>query len=162
MGERDISEHLTGERLQWSSTPCFLSQREGSSSALPKLRNRSGGLYPNSEELDPTPAKAMTASEQSEGPPQHPGQVLVTTPPIKGVMTQASRSASPVRGQKPKARTTVLQPAEGRPHTQKFRQNEITQRSMLQMKEQDKNLQELNEEEIGSLSEKELRVMIVR
>ena len=34
---------------------------------------------------------------------------------------------------------------------------------MLQMKEQDKNLQEqLNEEEIGSLSEKELRVMIVR
>ena len=44
-------------------------------------------------------------------------------------MTQASRSASPVRGQKPKARrTTVLQPAEKRPHTQKFRQNEITEK----------------------------------
>ena len=70
----------------------------------------------------------MTASEQGGGPPQHPGQVLVTTPPVKGVMTQASRSASPVRGQKPKARTTVLQPAEGRPHTQKFRQNEITEK----------------------------------
>ena len=33
---------------------------------------------------------------------------------------------------------------------------------MLQMQEQDKNLQELNEEEISNLSEKEFRVMIVK
>ena len=135
MGERDVSEQLTGKQLQWRNTQWFLSQWEGSSSALPELRsetqlrNRSGGLYTNSEVLDPTPAKAVTASEQGGGPPQHPGQVLVTTPPIKGIMTQASRSTSPARGQKPKARrTTILQPAERRPHTQKFRQNEITEK----------------------------------
>ena len=38
-----------------------------------------------------------------------------------------------------------------------------SQRNMLQMKEQDKNLQgQLNEEKIGNLPEKEFRVIIVK
>ena len=56
----------------------------------------------------------------------------------------------------------ILQLAERRPQTQYVRQNETTKKYVA-AKEQVKNVQEqLNEEEIGNLSEKELRVMIVK
>ena len=55
-----------------------------------------------------------------------------------------------------------LQPAKRRPQTQYIRQND-KQRNTQQMKEQGKKPpDETNEEEIGSLPEKEFRVMIVK
>ena len=53
-----------------------------------------------------------------------------------------------------------LQPARKRPQTQQVKQNEKTENTK-QMKEQVKNPPDLtNEEEIGSLPEKEFRIMI--
>ena len=55
----------------------------------------------------------------------------------------------------------MLQPVEMKPQTEKFRQNQKTEK--YASKDQDKNPQkQLNEEEIGNLTEKEFRVMIVR
>ena len=106
------------------------------------------------------------AGSYARGPTQFLGQALITItpikPPIKGITAQASGSTSPTRGQTPEARgTTILQPAESRPQHSKFDKMR-QQKNMLQMKEQDKNLQELNEEEISNLSEKEFRVIIVK
>ena len=64
-------------------------------------------------------------------------------------------------GQTPKTMETMnLQPARKRPQTQQVKQNEKTENTK-QMKEQVKNPPDLtNEEEIGSLPEKEFRIMI--
>ena len=61
------------------------------------------------------------------------------------------------RGQTAEARrTTVLQPVEQKPHSQKDRQDEKAE-------EQDKTPEkQLNEVEIGNLPEKEFRIMIVK
>ena len=63
--------------------------------------------------------------------------------------------ASSTRGQTAEARrTTILQPVEQEPHSQKDRHDE-RQRAMYQMKEQDKTPEkQLNEVEIGNLPEK--------
>ena len=51
----------------------------------------------------------------------------------------------------------------GHNHTHKKKKRERQQKNMSQMKEQGKNLQDqINEEETGSLPEKEFRVMIVK
>ena len=70
----------------------------------------------------------------------------------------SSRPASPTRGQTPEERrTTILQPAERRPQT-KARQNEMAEKYAP-----DKIPEEqLSETEIGNLSKKEFRVMIVK
>ena len=57
-------------------------------------------------------------------------------------------------------RTTILQPVEQKPHSQKDRQNEKTE-DYVPEKEQDKTPEkQLNEVEIGNLPEKEFRIMI--
>ena len=63
------------------------------------------------------------------------------------------------RGQTAEARrTTILQPVEEKPHSQKDRQ-----RTLYQMKEQYKTPEkQLNEVEIGNLPEKEFRIIIVK
>ena len=65
-------------------------------------------------------------------------------------------------GQTPEARgTTVLQPAEQRPQTQKVRQNEMAEDYVPD--EEDRTPEEqLSEVEISNLPEKEFRVMIVK
>ena len=55
-----------------------------------------------------------------------------------------------------------MQPVKRRPQTQQDKQNE-RQKNTQQMKEQGQNTPDLtNEEEIGSLPEKEFRIMIVK
>ena len=59
-------------------------------------------------------------------------------------------------------RTTILQPVEQKPHSQKDRQDE-KQRAIYQMQEQDKTTEkQLNEVEIGNVPDKEIRIMIVK
>ena len=59
-------------------------------------------------------------------------------------------------------RTTILQPVEQKPHSQKERQNEKA-KDYVPDEEQDKTPEkQLNEVEIGNLSEKEFRIMIVK
>ena len=68
--------------------------------------------------------------------------------------------ASSTRGQTAEARrTTILQPVEGNPHSQKDKMKR--QRAMYHMKEKDKTPEkQLNEVEIGNLPEKEFRILI--
>ena len=74
---------LTGKQLQWRNTQWFLSQWEGSGSALPKLRsetqlrNRSLNLYYNNQGVDLTCDSKMTTKEKRGGPTQYIVQVLV-------------------------------------------------------------------------------------
>ena len=70
--------------------------------------------------------------------------------------------ASSTRGQTAEARrTTILQPVEGNPHSQKDKMKR--QRTLYQIKEQDKTPEkQLNKLEIGNLPEKEFRIMIVK
>ena len=69
---------------------------------------------------------------------------------------------SSTRGQTAEARrTTILQPVEQKPHSQKNKMKR--QRAMYQMKEQDKTPEkQLKEVEIGNLPEKVFRIMIVK
>ena len=57
-----------------------------------QLRNRHGASILTMKELIPATNRAVTTSEQSRGPAQHPVQVLVTTRPatplIKGIMAK--------------------------------------------------------------------------
>ena len=59
-------------------------------------------------------------------------------------------------------RTTILQPVERKPHSKKDGQMK-RQRTMYQMKEQDKTPEkQLNEVEIGNHLEEKFRIMIVK
>ena len=71
--------------------------------------------------------------------------------------------ASSTRGQTAETgRTTILQPVEQKPHSQKIDKKK-RQSAMYQMKEQDKMPEkQLNEVEIGNLPEKEFRIMRVK
>lgn len=44
-----------------------------------EIKNISGGSYPNNQEEDPGPDRAVTTREQRTGPTQYPVQALVTT-----------------------------------------------------------------------------------
>ena len=76
---------------------------------------------------------------------------------------QASGPTSPTRGQTQEARrTTILQPVERKPQTQKVRQNETTEKYVADSGTRKKPQEQLNEEETGNLPEKEFRIMIVK
>ena len=92
--------------------------------------------------------------------PPTTAQALVT--PTRKT-TQAPGPTSPTREQTPETRgTTTLQPVERRHKPSKLDKMR-RQKNKLQMKEQGKNPQDqINEEEIGNLPEKEFRVMIVK
>ena len=79
-----------------------------------------------------------------------------------------TQTTEPALGrQKPKGRkNSTLKPAKRRPQTQKVKKIIIImkrQRNTTQMKEQTRNTEvQINEEEIGKLSEKEFRIMRVK
>ena len=58
--------------------------------------------------------------------------------------------------------TTNLQPAKRRPHTQYVEQDEKTEKHIADEGARKNPRGQINEEEIGSLPEKEFRVMIVK
>ena len=81
--------------------------------------------------------------------------------PHLNTKTQLYTTAYKLHCWKPQAKQPVRQ--EHNPTHKKKRERERRQKNISQMKEQGKNLQDqINEEEIGNLPEKEFRVMIVK
>ena len=73
------------------------------------------------------------------------------------------RIASSTRGQTAEARrTTILQPVEGKAHSQKDRQNEKAEDFVPDEGTRETPEKQLNEVEKGNLPEKEFRKMIVK
>ena len=76
---------------------------------------------------------------------------------------QTSYIASSTRGQTEEARrTTILQPVERKPHSQKGGQIERAEGYVPDEGTRKKPIKRTNEVEIGNLPEKELRIMIVK
>ena len=82
------------------------------------------GLYSNNQRANLMPDKARTTTEQRGGPIPYLILALINTttikPSNKGIIAQASRPNSLIRGQTPEARQTMIQyPVVRRPQTHK-------------------------------------------
>ena len=73
-----LGGHLLQRGTQWLSY-----QQEPAHSAHLTLQLRSGsGIKTNNCGADPAPDRAVTTTEQREGPNQYPGKAWITTTPI--------------------------------------------------------------------------------
>ena len=106
-----------------------------------QIRSMSRALYFNNQGAYHGPDRAVATAEQRGDPAQYPPH--------------------PPGGRHQKQEETQSCSLQKRDHTHRNSGKMRSQRNMLQMREQDKNLQgQLNEEKIGNLPEKEFRVII--